>query len=451
VTRRSALAALACCPLLSQSPPRTTDYRSDLPHPRLLLPPRRARLLERERERQTLRWVAFDTLVLGKAVFPEQGFAMSLYYVASKSQDHARQAIEWALGPGNDLRQLALVYDWCFPVLTTTQRTRLATKMQGLLAKTTGSDIASARTRAFAAIALSDEHPDLATQTVKTLVEDWWRSVVLTPLESGKVPFELGSHHGLFEMFHALRDNFDIDLREPAAKFFTTLPIYHLLLHYPAPFPAPENEYRIPLMKEHGEPDLREAVRSRAAALSMVAYDNNAQEMQFLQGWLIQDRFLMRGTWGIPYEFLWANPYQPGLSFHYLPNVLHDPKTGRLVIRSKWEDDAVWFHLAGGKSQMFLNGQISNVTPQSFTAPIEMGNTVLMPASAASKFRIAPEDHAMRYYIVGLKPDTKFDLEVDDEELREVESDHGGVLELNFPPKRTAGILLREAGAILKS
>ena len=25
----------------------------------------------------------------------------------------------------------------------------------------------------------------------------------------------------------------------------------------------------------------------------------------------MNDQFLMRGTFGIPYEFLWANPYQP--------------------------------------------------------------------------------------------------------------------------------------------
>ena len=45
-----------------------------------------------------------------------------------------------------------------------------------------------------------------------------------------------------------------------------------------------------------GEPDLNDAVMSRAAELAMVAYDNNALDSQFLQGWLMQDRFLMRGA-----------------------------------------------------------------------------------------------------------------------------------------------------------
>jgi hypothetical protein len=155
---------------------------------------------------------------------------------------------------------------------------------------------------------------------------------VLTPIQRGETPIDLRDHLALIELFHALRDNLEIDLRETAKKHFTVLPIFHLLAHYPAPFPGAENEYRVPLMKTHGEPDSREMARSRAAALAMVAYDNNAQEMQFLQGWLIQDKFLLRSAYGIPYEFLWANPYQPGLSFHYLPNVFHDPASGRLII-----------------------------------------------------------------------------------------------------------------------
>ena len=44
----------------------------------------------------------------------------------------------------------------------------------------------------------------------------------------------------------------------------------------------------------------------------MVAYDTNGLQNQFLQGWLIQDRYLMMTPFGAPYEFLWANPYQPG-------------------------------------------------------------------------------------------------------------------------------------------
>lgn len=428
-------------PVRPQSNGKSTSYKTERQHPRLLVPAQRARLLKRETERESLRWIQFHTLVAGKVEMPEPGFAMALYYLASGSNEHGRQAIQWALGRGNDLRQLALVFDWCQPLVSEAESRRLALKMTALLEKTAAAaDVPAVRSRVLAALALADHVDGVAEKYIQPVVEVWWKERVLGPVQKGEAPLEVSDHWALFEMFHALRDNLDIDLREGAAKFFAILPIYHLLAHYPAPFPAPESEYRLPLMKQHGEPDLREAVWSRAAALSMVAYDNNAQEMQFLQGWLIQDRYLMRGSFGIPYEFLWANPYQPGLSFHYLPNVFHDPATGRLIVRSSWEDEAVWYYQAGGVRQMFRDGQIENIG--SVKEPIVMGNTVLLEGVLAGRFEVNTEE-ATHYYIVGLKPSTRYDLEVDDEELREVATDRGGVLELNFPGGRKAVVLMR--------
>ena len=75
---------------------------------------------------------------------------------------------------------------------------------------------------------------------------------------------------------------------------------------------------------------------ARAAEMAMVAYDDNALESQYLQGWLMQDRFLMRGGWGV-YEFLWANPYQPGLSYFHMPLVFHEVATGHLFARTSWD------------------------------------------------------------------------------------------------------------------
>ena len=65
--------------------------------------------------------------------------------------------------------------------------------------------------------------------------------------------------------------------------------------------------------------------------MSLVAYDNNVVESQFIQGWVGNDAFQLRGTYGSPYEFLWANPYQPGLSYHHMPLRLHDNRAGRRV------------------------------------------------------------------------------------------------------------------------
>jgi hypothetical protein len=198
-------------------------------------------------------------------------------------------------------------------------------------------------------------------------------------------------------------------------------------------------------MPRHGEPDLRTATLSRAAALSMVAFDTNAQESQFLQGWLMIDRFLLRGPFGIPYEYLWANPYQPGLSFHYLPNIFHDPASGRLLVRSSWEDDAVWFYQASGIRQMFRDGQVLNLDKSALDSPVQMGAVTLMSLPASGRFSISSEDQKASYYLFGLTPSAAYDIEVDDEDLREGTADRGGVLELSFPPKRKAGVLVRKA------
>ncbi|MEZ5356401.1 MAG: hypothetical protein R2762_27515 [Bryobacteraceae bacterium] len=443
MTRRQLFPILAPVALRAQAPAPAADYKTDRPHPRLLLPTRRVRLLQRERERESLRWLAFQTLIAAKSPFPEQGFAMALYYVASGSKPHGRLAVEWALG-ASDLRQQAIVFDWCQDLLSPSESKTLAARMSDGLAKAAqSSTIAASSARVLAAVALTGHLPGMPEKHIAPIVDSWWKDKIIAPIEKGDVPVDQKDHLALLELFHVLRDNLDIDLREQAAKFFTTLPIFHILAHYPAPFPAPENEYRIPLMAAHQEPDLREATRSRAAGLAMVAYDNNSQEMQFLQGWLINDRFLLRGPYGIPYEFLWANPYQPGLSFHYLPNIYHDPRTGRLIIRSTWEDDAVWYYQAGKVRQMFEQGQIANLDANSLDKQIVMGNTVLLPAIMSPRFTIATEEKTS-YYVVGLTPNAIYGLEVDDEEIRDVRSDRGGVLDLTFPPKRTAAVLLRQ-------
>src|SRR5438445_386559 len=98
-------------------------------HPRLFLRPQRLRLLKREQERRTTRWIQFETLMAGKAPMPETGFAQALYYQVSGNEEAGKQAVRWALGPASDLRQLALVFDWCQASLTEAQSKALAGKI----------------------------------------------------------------------------------------------------------------------------------------------------------------------------------------------------------------------------------------------------------------------------------------------------------------------------------
>src|ERR1700733_14535048 len=101
-------------------------------HPRVCLTAQRLRLLKRERERESQRWRQFDLLVKGSANLPEPGFALALYYAVSGDDAAGKRAVEWALGKSDDLRQLALVYDWCQPILSPQQSAALAVKIRRL-------------------------------------------------------------------------------------------------------------------------------------------------------------------------------------------------------------------------------------------------------------------------------------------------------------------------------
>jgi hypothetical protein len=423
----------------------TDEFRVYTDHPRLFLTAQRLRLLKRERDRDSMRWRQFSLLVQAAAQLPEPGFAYSLYYSVTSDTEIGKRAVEWALGPGADLRQLALVYDWCQPVLTAAQSRTLAAKIGRLVAQKPAASVEARRDRVLAVIATADgaNHPEEAA--LRETAVDWWKAQLAPKLLDGRVTL---AHHELFallEILHAIRDNLKIELRENAPGYFQELPKYQVLGNYPAPLAAPENEYRVPVYKGSGQPNLDHAALARAAGLSMVAYDNNALENQYLQGWLIQDRFMLQGTFGAPYEFLWANPYQPGLSYFQLPILYHDKHSGALFLRSNWEDDAVWFGLYQGESQLFQDGRVSVLNRLGPIAPdpkpIAVGEASVMLGRSPLRFSM----EGGITLIVGLKPRQKYLVEVDDEELRDLESDTIGTLVLEYPADRAAGVRIQEA------
>ena len=370
--------------------------------------------------------------------------AYALAYIVGGSEAVGRKAVAWAVSPtGTDLRQLALVFDWCHPLLQRAEADSIAAKLkQGLSAKPGPRAIAAQRDRVFAAIALAGQSGFDASPVLEEVIDTWWEALA-GELSAGSLVLPVTDHFPLYELFHAVRDNADVDLRESASKYFVTLPIYHLLAHYPKPLNGADTDYRLPIAKPGAEPDVRQAALSRAAALSMVAYDVNSQETGFLQGWLIQDSYQMASPLGAPYEFLWANPYQPGLSYRYLPNVFHDRESGRLILRSSWDDDAEWFFQGPGVRQLERDGKVTDIAAQPVTAPLEFGNASILPAGSGT-FAVK-SDEAHIYYLFGLQPGKTYDLEIDDEELRELSTDSGGVVELSYPVARTAAAKMRPA------
>ncbi len=215
--------------------------------------------------------------------------------------------------------------------------------------------------------------------------------------------------------------------------------------NYPAPYRAPENEFRIPVYLGNADPDLTRAALARAAGLSMVAFDSNGLDNQFLQGWLIQDRFLMMTPFGAPYEFLWANPYQPGLSYYQLPLVFHDPNSGTLFVRSAWDEDADWFGLYCGEAELFHQGRVTVVSQgasgSSTPKPLQLGDSSVILGRVPFRFSM---DDGGTILVIGLKSRQNYLVETDDEEMREVSTDKAGTFVLQYPPGRSAGIRVHD-------
>jgi len=437
----------------AQNPEESLKIYSE--HPRLFLTQHRLKMLQKEKERHSLRWQQFELLMAGHARMPEPGFADALYYRVGKEQASGRSAVAWALGPGADLhsaadlRQLALVFDWCQDVLTAAQSQALAARLaKGM--EQTGRDrsVAATRSRVLAAIALADHLQDVSQRELERVIHAWWRGEIAPALEAGRSAIARDDFYPLYEMMHAIRDNLNIDLRESAVEFFKTLPVYDLVSYYPATYPAPEGEYRIPVSKDAGEPDLRRATLARAAELAMVPYDPNAPESQMLQGWLMHDNFNLRSTFGTPYEFLWANPYHPGLSYFLVPLVFHDDLSGRLFIRSSWDESARWLGFFDGELQLFEDGKVTVLNPQLTEGPMSLDTAVVLFGRNARKFKtmLGEEEHV---FVLGLKPRCTYQIEVDDQEMTEGKTDGGGILPLKLPQKVEIGVRLREAPPIV--
>jgi hypothetical protein len=418
---------IAC--LLAQSA-ANANQDSDAPtykiyteHPRLFLRTSRMRLLKRERERKSLRWEQFDTLFRANAPFPQPGFANALYFSVAGDRSAGRQAVTWALAnkdiSPNGLYQVALVYDWCQEIVSETEKKKLEITLEKAMSSP-GVSLDAVRIRLAAAVALGSE------AGVQKFFERDWKPRI-EALRAGKNVISREEVFPLYEILHLVQDNLQLDLREQYPKYFKDLPMVHLMSYYPAPFPAAESEYRIPATRNLKEPDLEQAALSRTAELEIVAFDSNSPESQVLQGWLMNDRFLMRGMFGITYEFLWANPYQPGLSYYHVPLVYHDELFGRLFVRSSWEDDATWAGFFDGQLQLFRDGAVTFLNPEISREPLDLEEATLFFGRDVHKVQL-PAKEVNDAFIVGVDPNRNYRVEIDDEELWEVKSDPGGIL-----------------------
>jgi hypothetical protein len=426
--------------------PRPDSFKVYTESPRLLLRPQRLRLLRRERERRSLRWDQFETLWTGNAPFPELGWVQALRFQIAADRESAVRAVAWAVGPADiqhpdEVRQMAIIADWCDALISGDDKSQLAAKLlRAVNDPRPVKTLPDARAKIFAAISLADAQPNACQKALEAVFDDFWNGSFIASLRGANSAVPNADAYAMLEIMHAVRDNLNFDLRETFPAWFRQYPLLHLMAHYPAPWPGGENEFRIPAdeMIDRAGPDVRKAALSRAAELAMVAYDANASSSQLLQGWVTNDRFLLRGAFGIPYEFLWANPYQPGLSYYHVPLAMHDEIGGQLFVRSSWEDDAEWLGFFGGQVQLFRNGEVTAVDSKSAREPLDLDAAIVFFARASKKFMIPPKEAGKEgdatVFIVGLDPRSSWHIEVDGEEMIEETADPGGIVYLPAVP-----------------
>jgi hypothetical protein len=442
-----------CGQSLSQN--RPDSFRVYTEGPRLLLRPQRLKLLRRERERRSLRWDQFETLWTANAPFPELGWAQALRFQIADDRESGTRAVAWAVGPADiareeELRQMAIIADWCGPLMSRDDRAQLLARLlKAVNDPRPVKTLTDARSRTFAAIAaiaLAESQPAASEKFLQTMFDGFWKDFIAS-LRSAKSTVSNADAYALLEILHAVRDNLNFDLRETLPEWFKQYPLLHLLAQYPAPWPGSENEFRIPADEtiDKTGPDMRKATLSRGAELAMVAYDSNAASSQLLQGWLTNDRFLMRGAYGISYELLWANPYQPGLSYYHVPLALHDEIGGQLFVRSSWEDDAAWIGFFGGQLQLFKDGAVTRVDPATAREPLDIETAFIFFAQTSRRFLVPQSDSEASVFIVGLDAGHSYHIEVDGEEMMEERADPGGIVYLSAVP--SGGVRLGPAPA----
>jgi len=351
--RFAAYALLAACPSLTplgaQNP-----LAAQKAAPRLLLSASHLRRLERDRQRQTERWINLSQRVAATADSPERGFELALVYTVTHEEATAEEAIRWAASHPLEYRQIALIADWCRDRLPAAERQTIldaawerATKAPAELSVPSperSPELGRYRDVVFLSIARSGvPPPDL---------EKWWDRTMTQANNRGTAwLYEPEELYALAEIIIAVRESTRTDLRSGSSRRFEILPTQFLLSLHPAQVEAP-------------------SWQTRAAALALVEVDPNLTSSQFLQAWAMEDARVIRSGPGVAYEYLWANPYLPGVSYYNLDPWSYDPDAGVLYARSSWDKDSCWIRWdaagvaeencpAGWREHPFESGHLS--------------------------------------------------------------------------------------------
>ncbi len=337
---RLRLATIAFLPVLlwAQNQPMNQAPAVDVvPHtPHLLLTAQRLKRLKRDRDRQTLRWTNFADRIESVPNSPERGFELALYYVVTGDEDKGREAVAWAKGHPCERRQVALVRDWCAALFN-------GEPVKGC-ERSTDSTVSGLRDQLLANAASGEDTESEVERDRKTVVDK---------LRGGNFD-DANELYAAIEYLSVARTVERTDLREEDPRFFSSFPVEVLLNLKP---------------KQVEHPDWR----THIAALALVSLDPNLDSSQFLQAWAIEDRQTIQGGEGVAYEFLWGDPYLPGVGYQNLDPWLYDPDRGMLVGRTNWTPSACWIRIAPGKTA-------NELCPSDWESkPLKLGRLTLLP------------------------------------------------------------------------
>lgn len=418
------------------------SYRVYTQHPRLWLDARRLRLLRRECQREAIRWQQLQLLLQNPQALPEEPLIRALEYQVAGDEQAGKQAVAWSVKraavaralDARELRNLAVLFDWCHPLFSDSDRAKVVERMaRGVAAVSTQNGVGPLASVVLAAIALADDWPG-SEQSLTTAFEKKWRETLLGALREGRALETPADRVAFLELCHAARDNLHLDLWEQAPAYFKQFPVYLLLQYYPPPLTVAGHRLRRP--SEPGAATSDPTVQgelARIAELMTVAYETNSVETQFVQGWITHDIYRLRTVSAALYEFLWMNPYQPGLSYYNTPLHLYDELAGRLWARSSWDDDAAWVGYFQGELQLFADGKRTVVDPALQSTPIVFPHLAVVPARGDAAFKVRLVE-GPDVFVVGLQPGKTYWVKRGDGPFLPREARKGGILPLEAEP-----------------
>jgi hypothetical protein len=383
---------------------------------KLLLTAQQLKRLGRERTRKTERWANFENRVNGSPDSPERGFELALYYAITHDDKAGSAAAQWALDHPGEARQVALVADWCADKFAEPQRRQLLTAAvraqigPGAVHSVVGLDPLHYRDLLFLQAVLGPSFP--------TSYETWWNSVV-DPLarRDGNWLSDPEQIYALCEILEVVRENTRIDLRAEHLAAFQNLPSEYLLSLHPRQLEKPTWQMRV-------------------AALALIGIDPNLASAQYVQGWAMEDPRVIREGPGVAYEFLWADPYLPGLSFYNLDPWAYDPDAGLLYARTSWEPDSCWIRISAAVTKPQQTGAVAdeNCATGWREKPFEAGHLTLLPFQAGCldvpKVPKPLAANAPVYLAWGLKPNTKVTFADAKKKTNAIQADRSGMLRI---------------------